>query len=50
MKNIPTCGIKYDGFIISLASNLVLHQDHRKIMHPSTLNVQGFKEFKEFKI
>lgn len=42
MKDIHTCGIKYDIFIVSLASNLVLHQGHKKIMHPNTLNVQGF--------
>lgn len=42
MKDICTCGIKYDVFIVSLASNLDLHQGHRKIMHPNTLNVQGF--------
>lgn len=46
MKDIPTCGIKYNVFIVSLDSNVVLHQGHRKIMHPNTLNVQGFNDLK----
>lgn len=46
MKDIPTCGILYDVFIVSLASNVVLHQGHREIMHPNTLNVQGFNGLK----
>lgn len=46
MNDIPTCGIKYNVFIVSLASNVVLHQGHRKIMHPNTLNVQGFNDLK----
>lgn len=46
MKDIPTCVIKCNVFIVPLASNVALHQGHRKIMHPNTLNVQGFNGLK----